>query len=183
MKPLAHLLNGAVAAFFMTLSAGSVMAQDIDTLFEQLAQPDNTGWRRVERQIVSEWSKSGSAAMDLLLERGRDAIRDAEYKAAIEHFTAVIDHAPDFAEGYHGRATAYFHAGLYGPAIADLSQALTLNPRHFRALSGLATILAETDRKQAAVAAYRAALAIHANLEDVKDALARLETEIEGQNI
>ena len=95
----------------------------------------------------------------------------------------MIDHAPDFAEGYHGRATAYFHAGLYGPAIADLSQALTLNPRHFRALSGLATILAETDRKQAAVAAYRAALAIHPNLEDVRDALARLETEIEGQNI
>ena len=183
MVSLSQLLNTAVAALVAVSVSGAALAQDIDTLFDQLAQPDNAGWRRVERQIVTEWSKSGSAAMDLLLQRGRDAIRAAEYKLAVEHFTALIDHAPDFAEGYHGRATAYFHTGHYGPALEDLARVLTLNPRHFRALSGLATILAETDRKPQALAAYRAALAIHPHLEDIKDAVKRLETELEGQSI
>jgi tetratricopeptide (TPR) repeat protein len=183
MMRMSQLLNTAVAALLALLIAGAAQAQDIDTLHDQLAQPDNAGWRRVERQIMTEWSKSGSSSMDLLLQRGRDAIRSAEFPTAIEHFTALIDHAPDFAEGYHGRATAYFHAGLYGPAMEDLARVLALNPRHFRAISGLATILAETDRKAQALAAYRAALAIHPHLEDIKDAVKRLETELEGQSI
>jgi Flp pilus assembly protein TadD len=180
---MSQLLNGVVAAIAALLLAGGALAQDIDTLFDQLAQPDNEGWRRVERQIVTEWSKSGSASMDLLLQRGRDAIREGDHGAAIEHFTALVDHAPDFPEAYHGRATAYFHASLYGPALDDLAHVLALNPRHFRALSGLGTILVETDRKAQALAAYRAALAIHPHLEDIKDAVTRLESELEGQSI
>lgn len=177
-------LNRAVAAILaLVLAGGMALAQDLDRMLDQLAQPDNQGWRRLERQIITEWSKSGSAAMDLLLTRGRDAIRAAEYPAAIEHFTALVDHAPDFAEGYNGRATAYFHAGLYGPAMEDLARALALNPRHFRALSGLGTILAETDQKDRALAAFRAALAIHPHLEDVWDAVKRLETDLNGQSI
>ena len=56
---------------------------------------------------------------------------------AIEHFTALIDHAPDFAEGWNARATAYYQTGDFGPSIADIGQVLTLNPRHFGALVGL----------------------------------------------
>lgn len=183
MRSKSHLLNTAVAALVALSLAGAAAAQDMDALFDQLSQPDNAGWRRVERQIMNEWSKSGSAAMDLLLQRGRDAIREADYSAAIEHFTALVDHAPDFTEGYHGRATAYFHAGLYGPALDDLARVLDDNPRHFRALTGLGTILSETDQLQKALAAYRAALAIHPHLDDVKAAAKRLETELEGQKI
>ena len=37
--------------------------------------------------------------MDLLLGRGNEALEAEDYPTAIEHFSALIDHAPDFAEG------------------------------------------------------------------------------------
>ena len=94
--------------------------------------------------------------MDLLLQRGREALEAGDIDRAIEHFSALIDHAPDFAEGYNARATAYFQKGLYGPSLEDIEQTLARNPRHFGALSGLALILEELGIKDGALAAYRA---------------------------
>ena len=38
--------------------------------------------------------------MDLLLERGRKAMSEGDTNTAIEHLTALTDHAPNFAEGW-----------------------------------------------------------------------------------
>jgi Flp pilus assembly protein TadD len=185
MRRTRTILNLAVAAV-LTFTATSVAAQDaprLPDLLAQLAQPDNEGWRRLERQITTEWSKSGSPAMDLLLQRGREAIREDDLPAAIEHLTALTDHAPDFAEGWNARATAYFRAGHYGPALDDITRTLALNPHHFGALAGLGAILRETGNKAGALAAYKAALAIHPHMEQVIEATRRLETELAGQSI
>lgn len=170
---LAVLLAGPVAAETETL----------DRLFERLKTADEGEAGRIERQIWAEWSKSGSPAMDLLLKRGRDAMEAGDTAAAIEHLTALIDHAPDFAEGYNARATAYYQAGQFGPAVSDIAQVLRLNPRHFGALSGFAIILEETGREDEALEVYRAALAIHPRLATVKEAIARLEAKSAGQNL
>jgi tetratricopeptide (TPR) repeat protein len=156
---------------------------DMAALLEALRDPSNRTWRRTERQIVQEWSRSGSAAMDLLLQRGRDALRDGDTEAAIAHLTALTDHAPDFAEGWNARAIALFNAREFGPALADIARALTLNPHHFGALSGLAMILEETGDKPRALAAYRAALAIHPRLDGAAERADRLAAEIEGQDV
>lgn len=184
MGRVRDILNSAVAAI-LTLTATSVAAQEarLPDLLAQLAQPDNAGWRRVERQVVTEWSRSGSPAMDLLLQRGRDALREDDAQAAIEHLTALTDHAPDFAEGWNARATALFRAGQHGPAMQDLARVLALNPSHFGALAGVGTILADSGNKRAALAAYKAALAIHPHLEKVREAAERLERELSGQQI
>lgn len=185
MVRVRDILNSAVAAI-LTLTATSVAAQEPDRLAEllaQLAQPENPGWRRVERQVVTEWSKSGSPAMDLLLQRGRDALREDDAQAALDHLTALTDHAPDFAEGWNAQATALFRAGHHGPAMDALSRVLALNPNHFGALAGVGTILAETGNKKAALAAYQAALAIHPHLEKVREAAERLERDLSGQHI
>jgi tetratricopeptide (TPR) repeat protein len=137
----------------------------------------------LERQIWREWSKSGSAAMDLLLQRGRDAMDDGDTAAAIEHFTALIDHAPDFAEGWNARATAYFQIGQYGPSVADIQHVLALNPQHFGALAGFARILEETEQPDRALQLYQAALAIHPNLDGVRDAIERLQIKAAGQEM
>ena len=101
----------------------------------------------------------------------------------IKHLTALIDHAPDFAEGWNARATAYFQAGEFGPSVADIAQTLRLNPRHFGALSGFGMILEETGRKDEALEVYRAALAIHPHLQGVLEAVDRLEREKSGQDL
>jgi hypothetical protein len=110
MQARRRLLNPLVAAVlagFMLAPVAPAAADAVDELLSELARPDLERWQRVERQIIGEWSKSGSAAMDLLLQRGRDALQEGDHEAAIEHLTALVDHAPDFAEGWHARATAF----------------------------------------------------------------------------
>lgn len=155
----------------------------LDALFEALARVDEPGWERIEDEIWSEWSETGSATLDLLLQRGREAMAEGDSRAAVEHFTALVENAPDFAEGYNARATAYFDAGLFGPSIADIARVLTLEPRHFGALSGLGVILEETGALQGALEAYRAARAIHPHRPDLREAVERLEAELQGTEI
>ncbi|RUS63295.1 hypothetical protein EGN72_05055 [Pseudorhodobacter sp. E13] len=186
MKPRAPFHNRIVAALFPILIGFAPVpsfAAGLDDLFTQLQSAEPAAAARLERQIWREWSKSGSAAMDLLLQRGRDAMDAGETQAAIEHFTAVIDHAPDFAEGWNARATAYFQAGQFGPSVADIQQVLRLNPRHFGALSGFARILEETEQDERALQVYKAALAIHPHLSGVKEAVERLQTKAAGQEM
>lgn len=183
MKRAFAILNLAVAAV-LTLPGGAAFAQTrAEALLGDLARPENEGWRRTERQLIEEWSKSGSAALDLLLKRGREALSEGDYEKAIGHLTALTDHAPDFAEGFNLRASAYFRSGRYGPAVADLQRALELNPQNFVALAGIGAILEETGQKAGALQAYRAALAIHPRQEDVKKAAQRLDDALSGQKI
>ena len=156
---------------------------DMNGLYEQLADPDNPHWDRAESDILREWSKSGSPTMDLLLKRGREAIEAGDTTAAVEHLTALTDHAPDFAEGWYARAMAYYRAGLYGPSLADLRRVLDLNPHHFAALTGLGTILEESGAPEDAMKAYRAALALNPHQDNVRQALERLEKDAEGVEI
>jgi tetratricopeptide (TPR) repeat protein len=155
----------------------------LNDLFQQLHSATDAEAVQITSSIWLEWSKSGSPAMDLLLKRGRDAMNIGQPGLAIEHLTALIDHAPDFAEGYNARATAYFQTGDLGPSVADIAHTLTLNPRHFGALSGLGMIFELLDQPEKALEVYQAALALNPHLPDVADAVKRLETVVGGQDL
>lgn len=154
---------------------------DESLLLERLAEAAPEEAIGLDRQLQALWSKSGSAAMDLLLQRGRDAIEADDIAAAIEHLTALTDHAPDFAEGWHARALAYYQAELFGPALADLERALALNPNNYNAIRGLAAMFEVFGDKQRAYDAYERVLAIHPHHEDVITSIERLKPEIEGE--
>ena len=185
MKARQWLHNLVVAASLPILFASAAVAQTakLDDLFARLKDADEQSSVRIEREIALEWSKSGSAAMDLLLQRGRDAVDAGQPAIAIEHLTALVDHAPDFAEGWNARATAWFAAGEFGPAVEDLARALQLNPRHFQAMVGFGAILEEIERPAQALEVYRAALELNPQMADVKAAVARIEADLAGQDI
>ncbi len=186
MKALRALHNCIVATLVVLSLAASAWAQDtskLDDLFQQLQTATEEEAGQITNNIWIEWSKSGSPAMDLLLKRGRDAMNAGLPEVAIEHFTALIDHAPDFAEGYNARATAYFQTGNLGPSVSDIAKTLTLNPRHFGALAGLGMIFEQLDEPEKALEVYKAALAINPHMSDVKDAVKRLEVSVGGQNL
>jgi tetratricopeptide (TPR) repeat protein len=179
-------LKRVVAALATILCVMPALADDnpaLETLYEKLADPDNAQWELTQSDILREWSKSGSPAMDLLLMRGRDAMEAGDLPAAIEHLTALTDHAPEFAEGWNARATAYFLNGDYGPSISDIKATLALNPHHFGALSGLGQIFEELGRPDDALGAYRAALAIHPHLDGVRASVERIERETRGTDL
>lgn len=186
MKARGLLHNHVVAALVpIFLGLAPVQAQEggTDALFDRLTTATPAEARRIEREIWREWSRSGSPAMDLLLQRGRDALQAGKVNEAIEHLTALVDHAPDFAEGWNARATAYFQAGLFGASVADIRTVLRLNPRHFGALAGFGMILESTGREPEALEVYRAALAIHPHLDGVRQSIERLERKAAGQEL
>lgn len=181
-----HPFKCIVTALFLAVGfslPGYAQEMALDELYQELAEADEATYARIEQRIVAQWEKSGSPAMDLLLRRGKDAMEDGEFNAAAEHFTALVDHAPDFAEGYYGRASSYYLLGLTGPALDDIRRALIINPRHFEAMRGLAIIMEELDRADDALELYNRILAMHPNSADALDATTRLQLQLEGQSL
>lgn len=174
------LLFAALSGFAQTTDVpGSVLPGEnarLDALFVELQKPDLSDPERVTSEIWIQWSRSGSPAMDLLFGRGQSAMAAGAPELAIAHFTALIDHAPEFAEGWNARATAYFQTGDLGPSVADIAKVLQLNPRHFGALAGLGMIFEELGRPEKALEVYQAALAVNPHMPDVLDAVKRLES-------
>lgn len=161
-------------------TASAPSAEDMNQLFAELAEPQGDSWRRALSDIERIWSRSGSAAMDLLYKRGEDALDTGDYSAAIGHLTALTDHAPDFAGGWYLRAVAYYGDGEFGPALADLAHTLQLEPRHFGALTQLGAMLEEVGDDQRALDAYRQSLQINPHQQEAVDAVSRLEQKTAG---
>ena len=181
-----EILKCIVTAVLLSLGAANLADADeaeLEALFEGLRGADAEAAVQIESRIYDIWSKSGSASMDLLLDRGRQALQAGNTALAVEHFTALIDHAPGFAEGYNARATAFFHDGKFGLSLADIQQTLAINPRHFGAMSGLALILEEIGQPEEALEVWREVEKLHPHREGLNDAVTRLERQVEGAKL
>ena len=150
----------------------------LDELFAEMQSEAGEGAASAEREAIRIFRQSGSAAMDLLLARGFAALEAEDYEMAVWHFSALIDHAPEFAEAYNARASAFFLLGKYGESMADIETALVLNPRHFGALGGMGVIQEQLDHPENALKAYKAALALTPHSTDFIDAVKRVEDEL-----
>jgi tetratricopeptide (TPR) repeat protein len=176
----------ALAAVLSISLALPVTAQDSDrseALLKDLAQADEAEAARLEKEIRLEWSRSGSAAMDLLLKRGNDALEVDNTEIAIQHFSALTDHAPQFAEGWHGLAMAYYQSDRLGQTADALEHVLALNPQHFGALRGLGALFDQLERPALAYDAYSRVLEIRPHDRDVQAALKRLEIRVRGTEL
>lgn len=169
-----------IGAVWFSTPAAALDREKLDDLYAQLRESTPETHDFIATQIVEEWSKSGSPAMDLLYRRGEEAIEAQDFEAAIEHLTALIDHAPEFAEGYALRAVAYFETGRVGPAIDDLGVVLTLEPEHFEAMIGLAIVFEGLDDPERALMAYREAAERLPHQPEINGAIARLSAMLEG---
>ncbi|SNR55798.1 tetratricopeptide repeat protein [Puniceibacterium sediminis] len=172
-----------LVSFSLPLVAFAQGTERSDALLRDLAQADEAGAARLEKEIRLEWSKSGSAAMDLLLKRGNDALEINDIPTAIDHFTALTDHAPDFAEGWHGLAMAYYQSDRLGLTVDALEHTLALNPKHFGALRGLGALFDELEQPALAYDAYSRVLEIRPHDTDVEAAMKRLENQVRGTEL
>jgi tetratricopeptide (TPR) repeat protein len=100
---------------------------------------------------------------------------------AVEALDAVVDGAPGFAEGWNRRATVHYMMGNFGRSIADVRQTLTLEPRHFGALSGLGLIYLQLDQPESALKAFEAALKVNPHLPVARVQVQELTEKLKGK--
>jgi tetratricopeptide (TPR) repeat protein len=157
---------------------------NIDTLFEALKiAPDDESSKAIEERIWSLWMVSGSDTCNLLMGRVKAAADGKDYELAIKLLNAIITIKPDYVEAWNQRATIYYLTNDYGHALADISEVLAREPRHFGALSGLGLILQDIGDDKHALEAYRKALAIDPHLEHIPEVIKTLSEKVEGRDI
>lgn len=133
--------------------------------------------------MLQVWLSSGSDTIDLLMDRAVFAIEAQHYPLAMEILDSVIEMRPRYAEAWNKRATLFYLIEDYARSMRDIQVTLSLEPRHFGALSGLGVILQEVGQNDGALAAYRRALSIHPFLGNLRKNVEDLEREIEGNEI
>lgn len=153
----------------------------LDRLFGALANAEGDAADRIADEITSIWAKSGSASMNLLLQRARAATGKKVYHQARAHVSALTRLAPDFAEGWNASATLYFIQEDYWQSVEHIQKTLELEPRHFGALAGLALILERTDRDEAALRTWEKVKALFPGMERAQEAIDRLKPEVDGK--
>ena len=156
----------------------------LSELFDRLGKADDEDEAKgIAGAIERVWLQSGSDTADLLMSRALNATRQREFKLAEELLDKIVVVEPEWAEAWNQRATARFRADDINGAVADLGQALALEPRHFGALSGLGYILYRAGFDRRALDVMRRALAVHPKQDDIRKLVEELTQKFEGRDI
>ncbi len=133
--------------------------------------------------IEGLWGSTESPTIGVLMNRAYKALGENRNELALQMLDAVVELAPDYAEGWSRRAYVFYRQSDYDRAVGDLRRALALEPNHFKALEGLARILRESGQKKSALKVYEQLLRIHPYMPGAKEAADELRLEVEGQGI
>jgi tetratricopeptide (TPR) repeat protein len=180
---LQWLATAATLTFAVPLQAGQNDPR-LDGLFAALGDASSVEEAApVEQEIWKVWLLSGSGTVDAQMLRGLQALSVEDNKTALAAFTKAVEAQPDFAEAWNKRATVYYLLGRYDASVIDIHKTLTLEPRHFGALSGLALINLALGREREALKAFEAALRIHPNMPGADTHIRDLREKIKGKGI
>ena len=134
----------------------------LDTLFVELEKaPSLAEAQSVERIIWAKWHWHKIPRLSQKLRLGTTYLQENNFKKALYIFNNIIKEAPAFSEAYNKRATAYFLMKKYEKSLMDIKATLTLEPRHFGALSGMGLIFMNRGDFQRALVAFTAVLKIY----------------------
>jgi tetratricopeptide (TPR) repeat protein len=205
LAPGIMLMNGAVA------SAGVVLAQEsgsespdvgaavgkpipdtspangrafVDELFHRLqSSNDPQEARGIAGVIERFWLRSGSDTADLLMSRAIAAMQAKEFDLALTLLGRIVELEPSWAEGWNKRATLRFEMDDLDGSMQDIQRVLTLEPRHFGALSGMGIILQREGLDKRALEAFRRVLEVYPAMESIKEISDKLALQVEGRGI
>lgn len=174
------LLAMAFAVFAMAANADQNDPR-LDPLFAKLKTVESAETaQEIERLIWHIWSEPQTAGGRVLFRQALDYMNNEKFEKALVNFDALVEIEPEFAEGWNQRATLHYKMGNLDASVADIQKTLSLEDRHFGALSGLGLIYIDLDQKEAALKAFRAALEINPYMEAIRRRAEELAEEIEG---
>lgn len=153
-------------------------------LYEQLRKaPDDEAALPITEAIETLWRVSGSATVDLLMQRADRFARDDELDLALKIIDATVEMAPEVAEAWYIRGRVNYLKKDYGQAIVDFRRALDRDPKHYGAMNDLGIALEATGAKKEALEAYRKTLALNPFHRHAMRAEEELRRDVEGRGI
>jgi tetratricopeptide (TPR) repeat protein len=168
--------RGAVLAlgFLADYSSNAVLGQ-------ALVDRDRGVRTLAENSIHDLWCRVGSQGQRHTLRAVIRLNQAKRYQEAIRLATQLIHESPWIAESWCQRGTANYHLKLYDAAIRDCHQALEINPYHFTAAAGMGQCYLWQENPVAALEAFRRALRLNPNMEEVRAQVIQLQRSLQGE--
>jgi tetratricopeptide (TPR) repeat protein len=170
----------ATFLFFSNVNAEE-RKNELDKLFVQLKNTkDLSSAKIVENKIWEIWlihpsdDRRGSRLTELLTQGSR-LMNRRQFSKAYEIFTQIIAVEPDWAEAWNKRATVLYLMDQYRSSLDDIKITLTLEPRHFGALSGQALNYIELNEYEKAIKSYKDVQKIYPIMDGAKKMIPELE--------
>ena len=147
-----------INSFF--LSAQSSQEIILDKLFDQLIKTnDSNNAEQLEKKIWSVWIKHpNNNKLTDKLEFGTELMQHGDYNFALRVFDNIIVTDPQWSEAWNKRATLYFFMNDFTNSLNDIEKVLSIEPRHFGALSGQARIFIKLQKYERAIKSIERAL-------------------------
>ncbi len=112
------------------------------------------------------------------MQRAIEALGSGDVAEAGRVLNALVQEWPAWSEAWNKRATSRFIEGRDADSLDDIGQTLTLEPRHFGAVSGFAQICIRAGELTAALTAFEHVLNIDPNQEGARRAVEVLRRQV-----
>ena len=175
-----------ITFILLTNSANSKNYTDqLNELFLKLKTEKNIAVAsKIESKIWKLWTTHPSKSMltDLLAE-GSYYMSQNQLTNAHEIFSKAIELDPNWAEAWNKRATVLYLMGNYQLSQNDIDVVLSLEERHFGALSGQGLVQSALNNYQIAINSYKKVEKIYPAMRSPKLMIPRLKELINKKSI
>ena len=143
-------------SFWLMIASILNASSTTQTLLDQLKRAqsmDEAG--PIVDKLWKEWTSAHKNSDEkALMSEGLVAMSEGNLDRAENIFTKLIELNPSFTEAWNKRATLRFMLWDFEGSLKDVEKVLTLEPRHFGALSGLGMIHLRLGDPERALKAY-----------------------------
>ena len=155
------LVASLMMAALSTQAFADQTAPELPALFDELRDATRpVEAEQIEYKIWEHWLEPPDAqAAELMGKIGR-AIAASDFAVAIEYCDELVESHPDYAEAWNKRATLQYMLGNNAESVADIRKTISLEPRHFGAISGLGMIFLKEGDRASALEAFEQVLSI-----------------------
>ena len=135
----------------------------LNQLFEELSRTnDPKKADLLEKKIWAVWNKHPkNIILTDRLKFGTELMYEGSYNYALKVFNNIIETDSQWSEAWNKRATLLFFMKDFKRSLEDIKIVLSIEPRHFGALSGQAQIYIELEEYEKAIDSLKKAQEIY----------------------
>ena len=161
---------------------------ELNKLFKLLKNSENTKAIEIENKIWKIWITHPSEdrrgyRLTELLAQGSLLINQRELNKAYGLFSQIILEDPKWAEAWNKRATVLYMMGNFELSQKDIDMVLSLEKRHFGALSGQGLVQTALENYEKAIDSYIEAHKIYPSSQSTLQMIEQLSILLQKESI